>query len=236
MAIIKNKETSLDKKSFGDFLKELLALLVCVGSIPLYLYTKNLYISAVIMIASALTVLHLHKQRKIYKAGISGEKTVARLLESLDNNYIIYNDIIIGGREKGAQIDHLVLSPYGIFCIETKNMRGTILGRERDNNWIQKKIGQGGKTFEKQFYNPCKQSAGHVNALKNLLRHSDFQNIWVQSVVVFSEETVNLRIETETVPVLKSNKLHAYFASRKEIIISRDKLKRIENIVDKNII
>lgn len=236
MAIIKNKETSLDKKSFRDLFIELLALIICVASIPIYMYTKNLYISAAVMIVFAVTVLHLHKQRKIYRAGISGEKTVAKLLERLDNNYLVYNDIIIGGKEKGAQIDHLVLSPYGLFCIETKNMKGTIIGKERDNNWVQKKIGQGGKTFEKQFYNPCKQSHGHVNAIKNLLRHKDFENIWVQSVVVFSSETVSLRLELENTPVFTANKLLNYFENRKEVVISKEKLKRIENIVDKNIL
>lgn len=237
MAIIKNKETSLDKKSYRDLFLEVLAWIVCISSVVIFIKIHNIFIAALILIVGLFSAVHLHKQRKIYKFGIAGEKTVAKLLAKLDDNYIVYNDIIIGGKEKGAQIDHLVLSPYGLFCIETKSMKGTITGREDDRYWTQKKTGKGGNTYEKQFYNPCKQSSGHVNAVKNLLRHKDFQDIWVQSVVVFcSEENVRLNLEVEKTPVMKADRLMEYFHYRKQIIINKDKLKRIEAVIDRNLL
>lgn len=237
MAIIKNKETSLDKKNNRDLFLEIIAAVICISSIAIFIKTHNIYITVVIFIVAFFAALHLHKQRKIYKFGITGEKAVAKLLSQLDNNYIVYNDIIIGGKEKGAQIDHLVLSPYGLFCIETKSMKGTINGREDDKYWTQKKTGKGGNTYEKEFYNPCKQSVGHVNAVKYLLKHKDFQNIWVQSVVVFSsEENVRLNLQIERTPVMKADKLLEYFHYRKEIIINKDKLKRIEAVIDRGLV
>lgn len=237
MAIIKNKETSLDKKSYRDLFLEVLAWTVSISSVVIFIKTHNIYIAALILIAAFFGAVRLHKQRKIYKFGIAGEKTVAKLLAKLDDNYIVYNDIIIGGKEKGAQIDHLVLSPYGLFCIETKSMKGTITGREDDRYWTQKKNGKGRNTYEKQFYNPCKQSSGHVNAVKNLLRHKDFQDIWVQSVVVFSsEENVRLNLELEKTPVMKADKLIEYFHYRKQIIINKDKLNRIAAVIDRNLV
>lgn len=237
MAIIKNKETSLDKKSYRDLFLEVLAWIVCISSVVIFIKAHNIYIAALILIAAFFSAVHLHKQRKIYKFGIAGEKTVAKLLAKLDDSYIVYNDIIIGGKEKGAQIDHLVLSPYGLFCIETKSMKGTITGREDDRYWTQKKNGKGGNTYEKQFYNPCKQSSGHVNAVNNVLRHKDFQDVWVQSVVVFcSEENVRLNLEVEKTPVMKADKLMEYFHYRKQIIINKDKLKRIAAVIDKNLV
>lgn len=236
MAIIKNKETSLNRKSNNDLIFEFIGVLMCIAGIPIYVFSRNIYTSAFIILIAIVIIIYFSKQRKIYKYGIQGEKDIAQILSVLNNKYIIYNDIIIGGKEKGAQIDHLVLSPYGVFCIETKNMKGTIIGREEDNDWIQIKIGQGGKKYEKKFYNPCKQSRGHVNAVKSILRHSDFRDVLIYSIVVFNaNKNINLKTQANSTPVVKSDKLINFITSKKEISISSNQLKRVENVIDKNL-
>ncbi|WP_010240986.1 nuclease-related domain-containing protein [Clostridium arbusti] len=236
MAVIKSKEKSLNRKSNNDLVIELIGVLMCIAAIPVYAFFRNIYTSAVIIIIAFTVIVHFSKRRKIYKYGIEGEKHISKLLDTLNNKYMVYNDIVIGGKERGAQIDHLVLSPYGIFCIETKNMKGTITGREEDNAWKQVKTGQGGKTYEKSFYNPCKQSRGHVNAIKSLLRHGDFKNVLVYSIVAFnSNKEVNLKIMVKSTPVVKSDKLISFINSKKGITISDDRLKRIENIIDRDL-
>ena len=234
MAIIKNKEISLNRKSNNDLILQLIGILMCIAAIPVYAFFRNIYISAAIILIAFVVITYFSKQRKIYKYGIKGEKEIAKLLSNLNNKYIVYNDIVIGGKEKGAQIDHLVLSPYGIFCIETKNMKGIIVGREEDNDWIQIKTGQRGNNYEKKFYNPCKQSRGHVNAIKNILRHSDFRDVLIYSVVVFNaNKDVNLRVQGNSTPVLKSDRLINFITSKREILIASDKLKRIDKIIDR---
>jgi restriction system protein len=37
-----------------------------------------------------------------------------------------------------TQIDHIFISPYGIFVLETKNMSGWIFGSEKQAQWTQK--------------------------------------------------------------------------------------------------
>jgi len=37
-----------------------------------------------------------------------------------------------------TQIDHIVVSRYGIFVIETKNYRGWIFGSEKQRDWTTK--------------------------------------------------------------------------------------------------
>ena len=236
MAIIKRKEKSLDIKSNKNLFEQFILALICIGAIPVYKYTGNLYISFAIVIITAALIMYLRKKRNIYKSGITGEKTVAGLLQRLDNYYIVYNDIVIGDKEKGAQIDHLVVSPFGIFCIETKNMRGTIIGKENDNNWLQKKNSKGGAVYEKNFYNPCKQSRGHINALNNLFRHSEIKGLFIKSVVVFnSDMRPELNVETDTTAVIKSDFLLRFISGYKEEIISSSIIKKIEKVLDKNI-
>lgn len=236
MAIIKTKETSLNKKKFKNIIFQFISMILCIVSIYSYVFYRNIYASVIIFFIGLTGSIHFRKKSKIYRYGIQGEKSVAKLLCKLNNKYMVYNDITIGGKERGAQIDHLVLSPYGIFCIETKNMRGTILGRERDQEWIQIKTGKGGTKYEKKFYNPCKQSKGHVNAIKNLLKHSDFKEALIYSIVVFDDtKYINLKVQGGSTAVLKAEGLIEFITSKRYSSLTLDKLKRIEQVIDKGI-
>ncbi|PLT28172.1 nuclease-related domain-containing protein [Peribacillus deserti] len=61
-----------------------------------------------------------------------GEYKIGIQLAQLLKDYYHLNDILINntGSSSGySQIDHVVLTPYGIFVIETKNYQGTIYGQ-----------------------------------------------------------------------------------------------------------
>jgi restriction system protein len=63
-----------------------------------------------------------------------------------------------------TQIDHVFLSPYGIFVLETKNMSGWIFGSEKQAQWTQKLYK---RTFK--FQNPLRQNYKHLKALEAIL-------------------------------------------------------------------
>ncbi|MDH4653469.1 MULTISPECIES: nuclease-related domain-containing protein [unclassified Pseudomonas] len=63
-----------------------------------------------------------------------------------------------------TQIDHVLLSPYGIFVLETKNMSGWIFGRENQAQWTQQIYKQRFK-----FQNPLRQNYKHLKALEATL-------------------------------------------------------------------
>lgn len=71
--------------------------------------------------------------------GYFGELTIRILLKLLDKDkYKVINNVIIPSVDgKTAQIDHIVVSVYGIFVIETKNYNGWIFGSENSQNWTQ---------------------------------------------------------------------------------------------------
>lgn len=63
-----------------------------------------------------------------------------------------------------TQIDHIFVSPYGIFVVETKNMKGWIFGSANQAQWTQK--------FRKssyKFQNPLRQNYRHTKTIENLL-------------------------------------------------------------------
>lgn len=76
-----------------------------------------------------------------------------------------------------TQIDHVFLSPFGIFVLETKNMRGWIFGSEKQAQWTQKIYK---KTFK--FQNPLRQNYKHLKALEATLGVDSEQ---LHSVITF---------------------------------------------------
>ena len=101
--------------------------------------------------------------------GWAGEHWVKQALKELpENEYIILNDICIMVSGIYHQIDHIVVSKYGLFVIETKHYNGFITGEEYDKYWIRH-VGK-----NKYYYlNPIRQNYGHVKAIAELLHISE---------------------------------------------------------------
>lgn len=76
-----------------------------------------------------------------------------------------------------TQIDHVFISPFGIFVLETKNMRGWIFGGEKQAQWTQKIYK---RTFK--FHNPLRQNYKHLKALEATL---GVQPAHLHSVIAF---------------------------------------------------
>ena len=111
--------------------------------------------------------------------GDIGEGTVARRLKSLPGNkYTVFNDVMVKTGRGSVQIDHIVVSQYGIFVIETKNIAGIITGTEHSENWT--KVDNGRKY---EFFNPITQNMGHINALAHKLNVPTSKFI---SIIAFS--------------------------------------------------
>jgi len=63
-----------------------------------------------------------------------------------------------------TQIDHILVSKYGIFVIETKNMKGWIFGGEHQKEWTQQIYKD-----KYRFQNPLRQNFRHLKALEETL-------------------------------------------------------------------
>lgn len=111
--------------------------------------------------------------------GIAGEflvKIIAKLRLPEDTYHAIHN-VTLPTPDGTTQIDHIIVSRYGVFVIETKNMKGWIFGSEKQAQWTQKIYKQ---TFK--FQNPLRQNYKHTKALESVL---DLPSGVIHSVVVF---------------------------------------------------
>ena len=131
-----------------------------------------------LIIIFAFVVVALYLRSPTAK-GARGERRVHRkLVKRLDkkSNFVIH-DITLSIGVDSTQIDHIVVSPYGIFVIETKNYRGWIFGDRRSRQWTQ--VIYGKKT---RFQNPLRQNYKHTKAVESFL---GLPSSRVHSIVVF---------------------------------------------------
>lgn len=102
-------------------------------------------------------------QKKVI--GFFGEFWVKLELKKLKKDYKVLNNVIIRTIDNSThQIDHIVVSKYGIFVIETKQINGYIKGNDYDKNWTVKR---GKNTY--YINNPVHQNYGHIKALSEVL-------------------------------------------------------------------
>ncbi|MES3008417.1 MAG: NERD domain-containing protein [Pseudomonadota bacterium] len=84
---------------------------------------------------------------------------------SLDKSiYHQLHNITLPTPDGTTQIDHIVVSRFGIFIVETKNMKGWIFGSEDQPQWTQKIYRATAK-----FQNPLRQNFKHVKAVESAL-------------------------------------------------------------------
>lgn len=71
--------------------------------------------------------------------GEIGEYKIDIQLSQFPKEYKYLSDIMIKNPKSisgYSQIDHLIIMPYGIFVIETKNYQGVIYGGKNRKTWL----------------------------------------------------------------------------------------------------
>jgi len=94
-------------------------------------------------------------------------------------DYHLLNHVTLRLKHETTQIDHVLVSRFGVFVIETKHYTGWIFANEGDRYWTQVLY-----SAKFRFQNPIRQNYRHVCAVRELL---DFlPSSAIQSIVVFA--------------------------------------------------
>ena len=182
-------------------------------------------ISAIILAVIVLIVSIWLRRSK----GRIGEHRVAHILGRLPKDrYQVINDLLLRTSSGSTtQIDHVVISQYGIFVIETKFYKGWIYGGENSEFWTQNIYGN-----KYTLRNPILQNAGHVRALRQLLK--DYGDIPFIPIVAFSRQAT-LGVSSGT-PVIYWNQIRKVIGQFKEKRIAPDAVTGIYNkLIESNI-
>jgi hypothetical protein len=183
----------------------LLLFLVVFGAFSLrFLLSFNLDIVGVIGLLLSLVPLgvfyfYLRKYR-IYRGGWEGEKRVVKMLSSqFSDDFLLLNSLYLRGG--GGDIDHVVLSPGGIFVLETKNWSGNIVSN--GDNWQR----AGKESFNASPSRQVKRNVATIRSIIDSNPKLSRLGIWVQGIVVFTNVHANLKINNPTALIVKLQQL-----------------------------
>ena len=95
------------------------------------------------------------------------------------NDFHLLNHITLPFKGGTTQIDHILVTKFGVFVIETKNYKGWIFASEDGKKWTQVLY-----RLKFPFQNPLIQNKRHVQAVRDLL---DFlPDHAVKPIVIFT--------------------------------------------------
>jgi len=153
----------------------------------------------------------------ILKGWLGEKKTGFRMWLFLSKRtYKRYHNIIIPGPNGTTQIDHLVVSPFGVFIIETKNKKGWIFGSEHRAKWTQSLYGN-----NYSFQNPLRQTYRQKKILAGFL---DIKESVIHPVIYFAGDC---RFKTEVPNNVIRSRLSRYIKQFKEQALTPEEVDKI---------
>lgn len=182
---------SLDEQIEDKLLEAIYWILVSCGGIIIAVVEWARYLnpqSAPPILSTAITVIILiigankifqgRKETKRLVMARDGEKIVAEQLQELiKQGATVFNDI----QGENFNLDHVVVSPRGIYLVETKTYskpinKETIITFDSENVYVD------GRAIER---NPIKQVKALSNWLQNLLKESTGTKYKIHPVILF---------------------------------------------------
>jgi hypothetical protein len=213
MRKLKGSQNYLRNQTWKNLSKAILCLilfdavfLTAIGRLLFYLriglLEELLLVVSPLPLAASYYFLHRHH---VYKGGWEGEKQVTKLLSStLSDDYYLMNGVHFRG---GGDIDHIVLGLNGVFAVETKNWRGTI---SCDGDTWQRR----GKRITSSPSEQAKKNAARIRRVLEASGKVPF-SVWVEAIVVFTNNHVDLHTCNSTVPILRLHQLTNYIITLK---------------------
>ena len=154
---------------------------------------------------------------KFLKGWFGEKKSSFSMWLSLDQTtYRRFHDLILPTANGTTQIDHVLVSPYGLFIVETKNRTGWIFGSEDQPKWTQSLYG---KKFS--FQNPLRQTFRQKKSLAEFL---EVDERLIRTVVYFVGDC---EFKTPLPPNVLRRGLGRYVKSFRTIVLASDEIDRV---------
>lgn len=145
------------------------------------------------------------------------KKTTFNMWLSLDKEvYRRFHNLIIPSKNGTTQLDHLLVSPYGLFIVETKNKKGWIFGSGDQSKWTQSIYGK-----KYSFQNPLRQTFRQKKILSEYL---GVDESIIRTVVFFVGDC---KFKTRLPENVLNSRLGKYVKQFKDPIIDHLEIDRI---------
>jgi hypothetical protein len=154
------------------------------------------------------------------RKGEIGEFKIDIQLAQLPKNYRYLNDLLLPNpktKSGYSQIDHVIITPFGIFAIETKNYQGIIYGGKARRTWLVN-----GKF---KMLNPFVQNYGHIKALKMTI-DKKYNDLFISLVSFTKRCTFKVDLEYRKIT---SNELIVYDIELSEFIHRKVSILKVQH-------
>lgn len=181
-----------------------------------------LIVGAVLLLLSLIVGYLNSPSRK----GRIGESIVNRLAaRKLDRStYHVLANVTLETRNGTTQIDHVIVSKYGVFVIETKHMSGWIFGSEKQRYWTQ--------TFptgdKYRLLNPLHQNYSHVKVIQDIF---NLKANHIHNLVVFTGDCDFMTDLPEN--VTQGRGFIRYIKNRNDVVFTPEQVEHIVNSLSK---
>ncbi|MFN0098679.1 MAG: nuclease-related domain-containing protein [Gemmatimonadaceae bacterium] len=125
------------------------------------------------------------------------------------SEYHHFYNIVIPSRQGTTEVDHLIVSRFGVFVVELKDRSGWIFGNAEDAFWTSMHFGQ-----RHRFQNPLHQNYGHLKALEELLA---LDRRVLHGIVVFRG---SFRFKTTVPAGVRLYRYRAWIATHRKAVLT----------------
>lgn len=162
---------------------------------------------------------------RLLRGWFGEKKTALNMWLWLDTNvYKRFHNVILPSKNGTAQLDHILVSPFGIFIVETKNYKGWIFGSEEQANWTQ-------TLYKKKysFQNPLKQSYRQKKVLASFLQ---IPESYIDVVVYFVGDC---QFKTPLPSNVLNSGLGRYILGFKQQVFTEEDVIELTTILEKHV-
>lgn len=164
--------------------------------------------------------------KRIFKGWYGEQVTALNVWFSLDDQiYKKFHDIIIPSANGTTQIDHILVSTFGVFIIETKNKAGWIFGGEDQANWTQ-------IIFKEKytFQNPVRQTFRQKKILAEFI---ELDTSYIYPIIYFVGDC---EFKTQLPLNVINSGLGRYVNKFREHILSQEKVSQIVRKLEQHLL
>lgn len=142
-------------------------------------------------------ILRVHNDERAYRIGAKGERQVASKLADLGPKWHVLHSLVLS--DSGTDLDHLVIGPGGVFCINTKNHPG-------------KKVWVGGNTLmvsgQRQGYVGASRS--EAKKVSRILTTACGHHVQVDPIVVIANGDLKVKEQPKGVHVASRRRIRSW--------------------------
>lgn len=166
-----------------------------------------------------------------FKNKSNGHKKVTSTLKkfAMIRGFKVLTDYKFNHKDKIIKIDNILIGFFGIIVITDIDIHGEVYIEEgRNSEWLN--INDNVKT---KLGNPLTENINQVNALKILLREAKIPNSKTESLIVFTDKTLDM-YKPNKLPIINIDVLSKYLHQEKYEIDNEYDVDEIFEVLSKN--